>query len=164
MSIILPDSPAMFKEHNIELLPDQKRSGAAILVGLEAAAETTAAQLFFNVTLMDSKCDNAYVMKPFIDAMFPESSAAAGAHVIFGPSCEYCIGERARANYTLSGRYCDRRGATNYYEISGGSWPPIDVSQEMNILVGWLGWEVEVNIPALSPPSSFARVNHAQLT
>lgn len=99
MSIILPSSSIILNENNIELLPDQKRSGAAILVGFEAAVETTATQLFFNVTLLDSKCDNSYVIKPFIDAMYPDSTAAAGAHVIFGPSCEYCIGKRARQLY-----------------------------------------------------------------
>ena len=92
VSIILPDSPDLYETNEVQLLPDQKRSGAAVLVGLERAVRTTAARLFFNVTLMDSKCDNTYGMKAFIDAMYPESTAA-GAHVLFGPSCEYCLGE-----------------------------------------------------------------------
>ena len=94
VSIILPDSPGMYEAKEIRLLPDQKRSGAAVLVGLERAARTTAARLYFNVTLMDSQCDNTYGLKAFIDAMYPDSAAAeTGAHVLFGPSCEYCLGE-----------------------------------------------------------------------
>ena len=88
----------MYEAKEIRLLPDQKRSGAAVLVGLERAARTTAARLFFNVTLMDSQCDNTYGLKAFIDAMYPDSTAATetGAHVLFGPSCEYCLGEFKR--------------------------------------------------------------------
>ena len=88
----------MYEAKEIRLLPDQKRSGAAVLVGLERAARTTAARLFFNVTLMDSQCDNTYGLKAFIDAMYPDSTASAetGAHVLFGPSCEYCLGEFKR--------------------------------------------------------------------
>ena len=107
----------MYEAKEIRLLPDQKRSGAAVLVGLERAARTTAARLFFNVTLMDSQCDNTYGLKAFIDAMYPDSTAAeTGAHVLFGPSCEYCLGEFKR-NPMLALQYsrfdCRRK------------WPPV---------------------------------------
>ena len=39
VSIILPGSPELYESNDVQLLPDQKRSGAAVLVGLERAVQ-----------------------------------------------------------------------------------------------------------------------------
>lgn len=85
VSIILPDS----YKYAIELEPAQKRAGVGILVGFETAHRRglLPQDVFFNVTFRDSRCDNIYGPKSLMDANL------AGAHVLFGPSCDYGLGK-----------------------------------------------------------------------
>ena len=71
-----------------DLLPLMRYAGAGVLSGLEGAvARGVAHGVYFNVTLRDSRCNNAYGPKSFTD------SVRDGAQVIFGPSCDYALGE-----------------------------------------------------------------------
>lgn len=103
VSIILPDSPKKYEALGIELLPDQKRAGVGVLVGLRTAVDRGMVpnDMYFNVTFSDSRCDITYGPKAFIDAVME------GANVLFGPSCEFSLGKkrlmRRRAFWGLSG-------------------------------------------------------------
>ena len=85
VSVILPE------KYNIEggLEADMRKAGSGVLVGLTEAAEKGLLPegFYFNVSFFDSRCDQSYAPKAFIDAKM------GGSHVLFGPSCEYSLGE-----------------------------------------------------------------------
>ena len=73
-----------------KLAPAQKRSGIGTLIGFNTIREKKLIRddILFNITLRDSKCDETYGLKAFLDA-FSED-----VHVIFGPSCDYSLGKQ----------------------------------------------------------------------
>lgn len=67
----------------------QKRSGMGLLVGFQTIREKNLIRddIFFNITLRDSKCHQTYGQKAFLDAYFEK------VHVLFGPSCDLSLGK-----------------------------------------------------------------------
>ena len=52
--------------------------------------------IFFNITLRDSKCDSTFGQKTFLDAYTEKS------HVLFGPACDLSLG---KYTYEIDGKY-----------------------------------------------------------
>ena len=67
----------------------QKRSGVGLLVGFQTIREKNLIRddIFFNITLRDSKCHGTYGQKTFLDAYSEK------VHVLFGPSCDLSLGK-----------------------------------------------------------------------
>ncbi len=92
VSVLLPH----YFKYNVQLEAAQKRAGAGILQGFIEADRRglfelgAGQQLTFNVTFRDSRCDNTYGPKSFTDAI------VGGVHALFGPSCEYALGKKAK--------------------------------------------------------------------
>ena len=98
VSILLPhnftkDVSKNLDLHGLEslnnLAPAQKRSGIGTLIGFKTIREKNLIRndILFNITLRDSKCDDTYGLKAFLDAFQDE------VHVLFGPSCDYSLGK-----------------------------------------------------------------------
>ena len=93
VSILLPadyNSKEVIKRGNIseKLAPAQKRSGVGTLIGFQTIRDKNLIRddIIFNITLRDSKCDETYGLKAFLEAYSDE------VHVLFGPSCDYSLG------------------------------------------------------------------------
>ena len=83
VSIVLP---ANYKFNRLGLEPAQERSGPGILQGfVEAEKRGLTKDILFNLTFRDSKCDNIYAPKSFIDGIVD------GVDVFFGPSCDLSL-------------------------------------------------------------------------
>ena len=67
----------------------QKRSGMGLLVGFKTIREHNLVRddIFFNITLRDSRCDSTFGQKTFLDAYSEK------VHVLFGPSCDLSLGK-----------------------------------------------------------------------
>ena len=67
----------------------QKRSGMGLLVGFQTIRDKNLIRddIFFNITLRDSKCHPMYGQKTFLDAF------AEKVHVLFGPACDFTLGK-----------------------------------------------------------------------
>ena len=67
----------------------QKRSGMGLLVGFQAIRKYKMIRddIFFNITLRDSKCDSTFGQKTFLD------SYTEKVHVLFGPACDLSLGK-----------------------------------------------------------------------
>ena len=94
VSILLPSNYKRFDDGNNTIIsealaPAQKRSGIGTLIGFETLRNQKLIRddILFNITLRDSKCDETYGVKSFLDAY------ADGVHVLFGPSCDYALGK-----------------------------------------------------------------------
>ena len=88
VSILLPTHEHKYPD--VKLEPAQNKSGPGILAGFQRARDLgiLPKDVIFNITFRDSRCDNTYAPKSFIDARFD------GVEVLFGPSCEYALGKQ----------------------------------------------------------------------
>ena len=88
VSILLPTHEHKYPD--VKLEPAQNKSGPGILAGFQRARDLGILpnDVIFNITFRDSRCDNTYAPKSFIDARFD------GVEVLFGPSCEYALGKQ----------------------------------------------------------------------
>ena len=70
----------------------QKRSGMGLLVGFQTIRDKNLIRndIFFNITLRDSKCNSMYGQKTFLDAYTEK------VHVLFGPACDLSLGKPIR--------------------------------------------------------------------
>ena len=68
--------------------PGQKCSVPGILQGFKSAHSRGLLPpgVVYNVTVRDSGCDGQYAVKAFLDARVD------GANVLFGPSCDFSLG------------------------------------------------------------------------
>ena len=67
----------------------QKRSGMGLLVGFQTIRDKNVIRddIFFNITLRDSRCTSMYGQKTFLDAYTEK------VHVLFGPACDFSLGK-----------------------------------------------------------------------
>ena len=67
----------------------QKRSGMGLLVGFQTIRDKNIIRddIFFNITLRDSRCNSMYGQKTFLDAYTEK------VNVIFGPACDLSLGK-----------------------------------------------------------------------